>query len=265
MISILTIFILGVAYFFFQQFNKSRRNAPLAEGKLYELENSLRAIEEAFNDDSQFLRHSVFNSLKEELEGLKHETSAIRNYFARKKRSELLAKINTIRNDLSNLRDRTNERFFIKERKRAERIFTDSNGQDLLTNEQLKAVLCNDNRNLIIAGAGSGKTRVIDFKVRYLVNHKNVSPEKILLLSFSRKSAGDLVKKISENIPGITARTIHSFSSQTSGSQGRKLFDESKNELGAFVIKALVQTLKDRNIYGYFETFYEKFFPTLSR
>lgn|GEM_PF-5097746 len=263
LISILTTVIIAVAYFFFRQFNESRRKVPFIEGKLSELKNSLSAIEKALSDDSQFLRFSRFNSLKEELESLKNQVSDIRNFHVRKKKSELLSKITAISNELPKLRERTNESFFQQERKRAERVFTDSNGQDLLTNEQLKAVLCNDNRNLIIAGAGSGKTRVIDFKVRYLVNHKNVSPEKILLLSFSRKSAGDLVKKISQSIPGITARTIHSFSSQTAGSQGKKLFDESKNELGAFVIKALVQTLKDKNIFRHFETFYEKFFSDI--
>lgn len=259
-IGLIIALLLGFAYYVYRLVSESRRNTPLDTQKLSEYEKTLGAIESALNDDSQFLRYSKFNSLKDELETLRHQTSQLKNVFLKKKRAELLNKLDTVISDLPKLRERTNDRFIELERKRAGHIFTDSNSRDLLTDEQLKAVLCNDNRNLIIAGAGSGKTRVIDFKVRYLVKHKNVSPEKILLLSFSRKSAGDLVKKISENVPNITARTIHSFSSQTAKSRGRQLFDESKNELGAFVIKALVQTLKDKSIFRSFETFYEKFF-----
>lgn len=252
--------LLGLTYYFYRQVSENRRNSPIDNQKLTEIEKSLSCSETSLKDDSQFFRYSKLRSLKEELESLRLQASQVKNIFLKQKRSELLNKLDMILKDLPKFREHTNDRFFELERKRAERIFTDTSGRELLTDEQLKAVLCDDNRNLIIAGAGSGKTRVIDFKVRYLVNYKNVSPEKILLLSFSRKSASELVKKISENIPGISARTIHSFSSQTAKSRGRQLFDETKNEFGAFVIKALVQTLKDRSIFRSFETFYEKFF-----
>lgn len=254
------ILLLGLTYYVYRLVRKNLRNSSIDNQKLAEIEKSLSSAETSLNDDSQFFRYSKLRSLQEELESLRLQTSQVKNVFLKKKRSELLNKLDMISKDLPKFREHTNDRFFELERKRAERIFTDTSGRELLTDEQLKAVLCNDNRNLIIAGAGSGKTRVIDFKVRYLVNYKNVRPEKILLLSFSRKSAGDLVKKISENIPGISARTIHSFSSQTTKSRSRQLFDETKNESGAFVIKALVQTLKDRSIFRSFETFYEKFF-----
>lgn len=243
--------------------NDQLQNLKKVQKLFLKIENSLRSVEIEISDDSQFFRFSKLQIITEQLESLIQTISKIQNVFFKKRKTELLLKITKIFDDIPIIRQKTNERFFELEKKRAESIFKDQKGQNLLTAEQLRAVLCNDNRNLIIAGAGSGKTRVIDFKVRYLVNHKNINPEKILLLSFSRKSASDLVKKISENIPGITARTIHSFSSQMAKSRGRQLFDESKNELGAFVIKALVETLRDKNTFRSFEEFYEKFFSEI--
>lgn len=242
---------------------KDRRIASVVEADLATLESNLAKLQEKFKDDSIYLRFSKATLLKEELSNLKVQAQAFKNAFLRKKINAVLNQINDFEKDIPNIIRQTNENFFQKESERAKQVFTDKDGKSLLTEEQLKAVLCDDNRNLIIAGAGSGKTRVIDFKVRYLVNYKNISPEKILLLSFSRKSAGDLVKKISENVPGINARTIHSFARQVVGGAGKNIFDESSKEFESIVIKALVQTLRDSSLRRIFHEFYGRFFSDM--
>lgn len=239
------------------------RAKPLIKATLLDIKKSFTNLKSTANDDSQYLRYSSFILLKEKLANLEKQLRELQSIFFRKQIKELLREIKAFENSLTDLRESINDRFFQEEKVRAKHIFFDNHGNDLLTEEQLKAVLCDDNRNLIIAGAGSGKTRVIDFKVRYLVNYKNLTPSKILLLSFSKKSAGDLLRKISENIPGIDARTIHSFSSQVLGKQNRKVFDESNKEFESFVIKALVLALKDQRIFNLFEEFYQKFFSDI--
>ncbi|MEK7224112.1 MAG: UvrD-helicase domain-containing protein, partial [Bacteroidota bacterium] len=79
---------------------------------------------------------------------------------------------------------------------------------------QLRAVESIDGPHLVIAGAGSGKTRVLVHRVAYLVE-KGVSPEQILLLTFTRRAAEEMLRRASllldERCKKISGGTFHSF------------------------------------------------------
>lgn len=226
-------------------------------------EKSFESLKLRFDDDSQYFRSSKLELFKNELNEIKTILSGSKHILLISRVRELEHKIFSFEKNMMQQRDQLNLSFFEKEKVRCKSLFYGESGSELLTDEQIKAVLSDDNRNIIIAGAGSGKTRVIDFKVRYLINYKNVSPQKIILLSFSRKSAGDLVKKISENTIGVEARTIHSFSLKIVGKTDKQFFDDSKKEQEFFVIKALCETLKEKAAYKLFMNFYEKFFSNI--
>lgn len=262
-LAIFIILTLSLSYLLARRLRQSLRTIPIRKGKLNEVAKDFESLKEQFNDDSQYLRFSKVETLKAELIKLKIRLQELEPLFLRKQIREKLSEITDFENNLIPQRSLVNERFLKKEQERARDIFYDQNGTPLLTEEQIKSVLCDDDRNLIIAGAGSGKTRVIDFKVRYLVKHKKISPSKIILLSFSRKSAGDLIKKISENVPGIEARTIHSFSSRAIENDGKHLFDENNKELNLFVIEAIAQTLKEKSYFRIFLEFYTKYFSEM--
>lgn len=72
-----------------------------------------------------------------------------------------------------------------------------------LNHEQTQAALYTDTSSLIIAGAGSGKTRVLTYKIAHLIYDKHISPYQILAVTFTNKAAGEMKDRlisISQNL-----------------------------------------------------------------
>lgn len=82
----------------------------------------------------------------------------------------------------------------------------------VLDDEQIKAILSDEDSALIIAGAGTGKTTTMTAKVKYLVDIKKVEPSKILVMSYTKKATEELEKRIlgDFNIPAHIT-TFHSL------------------------------------------------------
>ena len=83
-----------------------------------------------------------------------------------------------------------------------------------LNEEQIKPVLDTEGAVLVIAGAGSGKTRVLTTRIAYLVLEKNVSPSNIMAITFTNKAAGEMKErliKIVGDIGDMWVSTIHSM------------------------------------------------------
>ena len=87
---------------------------------------------------------------------------------------------------------------------------------DLLNNEQKKAVQLTDGALLVLAGAGSGKTRVLTFRILHILYTKLATPSQILAVTFTNKAANEMKSRIAKTINIQVDRmwvgTFHSLS-----------------------------------------------------
>lgn len=83
-----------------------------------------------------------------------------------------------------------------------------------LNRQQREAVTCPPGLALVIAGAGSGKTRTLTYRVAYLIEH-GIAPRQILLLTFTNKAAQEMMERVAlllgRELPSLWGGTFHSI------------------------------------------------------
>ena len=120
-----------------------------------------------------------------------------------------------------------------------------------LNEVQKQAVLLTDGPVMILAGAGSGKTKTLVTRISYLLDDKNISPHQLLALTFSNKAAKEMRERIAHEVSGIDIgalqiTTFHAFCARLLRSEANYLglsrnftiYDESESKA---IVKALLE------------------------
>lgn len=119
-----------------------------------------------------------------------------------------------------------------------------------LDEEQCKAILADEKYSLIIAGAGTGKTTTMVSKVKYLVDKKNADPQKILVMSYTRKATEEIAKRIEENFDlPVHVTTFHSLGYEYIKEifNNRKCVILDRNKLEEILLQYFRRLFKNKN------------------
>ncbi|MBD3213515.1 MAG: AAA family ATPase [Candidatus Lokiarchaeota archaeon] len=123
-----------------------------------------------------------------------------------------------------------------------------------LDQSQRHAIVKDDKHNLIIAGAGSGKTSVITSRIAYLIKRKdNVEKERILALAFTRVAAEEMQKRIKKFYDlEVEISTFHALGrniiKEETLSPPQLLFDGSPSKISQLMAELFNQSFEDEHI-----------------
>jgi DNA helicase-4 len=210
------LFLLGIL-FYRRHEEKKRLQREIEEGLLAFLKSRIKEIREAERQFSRLLKvetgffsnyqlkvwQTNFSSLFTEVKGKtfdkisidKLDISSIKHFLTYYSNSAML------RQDFN--------RKFITEELSNYGSFFDNIEQRKLDMQQRTSVVSDEDNSIVVAGAGSGKTTTIVGKVSYVIDRYKIDPTQILLISFTKKSAAELAKRI--NIEGVEVKTFHKF------------------------------------------------------
>ena len=110
---------------------------------------------------------------------------------------------------------KANDAYIQRELKEKKEFFDNVIPKKPLDNNQRKAVIIDEDNTQIIAGAGCGKTLTLQAKAKYLIETKNLRPNEILAISYSKKSVNDLSKKMKSIGLNIDTMTFHKLGIDT--------------------------------------------------
>lgn len=126
-----------------------------------------------------------------------------------------------------------------------------------LNNEQLEAVLSNDNEIMLVAGAGTGKTNTIVKKIIYLIKEQRVIPYNILAVTFTNKAVREIRERVNNSLctnhSGVVVNTFHQLAKsildkddnyQLLGYKGLKILEDEGRE------KILDKIIKYNDMYN---------------
>ena len=201
--------------------------------------NSYEEIEMFYNSFKDFY---ITNSFYKNISNKYNEL-----YLNLKKKFFKNKKINQFLKDYKNLRkycDKLNDKYVNKELQQNEDFFNNINNSSLDL-DQRKSVVIDDDNNIIIAGAGSGKTLTMVAKVKYLIEKKGIKPNKILCISFTNAAVNSLKQKI--NNESVNYTTFHSLGRHIISLFNTTLLNIKENELNEVINKYLSKDVMEND------------------
>lgn len=219
--------------------------------KLFKFRDELRYFQKELIDYSAKRYINQYDKEKYELR-LNSLLKDREEYFQHIKIKSDLLELIDFRKNISDWVEKKNVQF-IRTTKIKDKNFFDTIESKPLTDKQTDAVLVNEINNLILAGAGSGKTSVVVAKVCYLIKENIVNPKEILILAFNKKAQEELEERFKKKDIEVEVKTFHSYGlgiigSVTNSKPDISKLSESSNNMNVFIdhtIKELIHKDND--------------------
>lgn len=181
---------------FFERVQAHRR--PLLEAELRRIESELRRV---------YPRHSRWQGLS------LHARSVLTAFdgMAPDQDDPLLTRLVRIAEGDEALLARYREHFIAQQRRRYQTLFAAVERRPL-TDAQQRAAIIDDDRNLVLAGAGTGKTSTLIARTAYLFASGQARPDEILLLAYGRDAAREMRERLGDRLGiDVAATTFHAL------------------------------------------------------
>ncbi len=190
---------------------------------------ALRAEAAPYLEYDRYLTDPARAELTDSIEDFKSEVDSVASEI----QFELLAdadrdRLYGLKQDAIDLRSHLtdyNRVFVMIQRQECTSLFSGIGPNNLdLTEQQERAVIRNGIYNQVIAAAGTGKTLALTTRVAYLVHQQGISPERILVVTYTNEATDEMEDRLEHNfgITGAEVRTIHSF--------GYRIIQEAKSD-----------------------------------
>jgi DNA helicase-4 len=210
-LALIYILIAAVAYWIWR-YRKNQQskqeNTLYFRTKLSDVETALAEADAYFTPEHGFFAsHSLkqwldkYAALKTALDDFNPQQTVLKT-----EEIDAIQNFRAFRMNAENLRYEYNQKFIQDELQTYHSFFSNIEGRTLDL-QQRTAIITDEDNNLVIAGAGSGKTTTIVGKVKYIIDRYKAKPEEILLISFTKNAASTLAERI--GVKGVEARTFH--------------------------------------------------------
>jgi len=217
----------------------------------YELKNKLTSDWKSFVKKDTYL---TYDEKEQFLERLKIASKYPRIFWFYFKKRRI---VKQNKHDLRNLREiiKNYNNNFIERRLIEYCSFFDGKDDNLkfgLDEDQRLAVIKDDKHNLVVAGAGSGKTSVITSRIAYLIRRNDkINPERILALAFTRNAAREMEERIKRNYGlNVKISTFHSLGwniiKEETNKKPNLLFDGNENDQYILITDIFKNLLKEK-------------------
>ena len=171
---------------------------------------------EQITDPSRYITYSTFTNLERDARDVVDKfPSQWPDSLSGNKEIRMLKTTRVFLTDPKGRRAKANDIFVVDELNRSKELFDKIESRPL-TDEQRRAVVVDEDRNLVVAAAGSGKTSVIVAKAGWLIRKQYRRPSELLLLAFAKDAQKEMEERVRKRLGNrvgsqITVRTFHSL------------------------------------------------------
>lgn len=204
----------------------------------------LQSVVEALWSRDCFLRYnSIVKILSTNSSLLNINTDYFWNKLSKNEVQQVFFKLKNLNDNIEDLIRERNELFIENEVHKFNSLF-DSVEKNPLVYTQRRACVVDEENNLILAGAGSGKTSIMVARCAYLLETKKAKSEEILLLAFNKTAAKELEERARKYLNGATiqAETFHSLGLKIVSKSQKEITKVSKYSNDEDALKSFIST-----------------------